>query len=92
MENLKRHAYENLGDLVPIDEPPVFGPGVVPASLQPVNFGDLFPIDEPPVFRPGMVPASLQSVNLPGVHQGKRITFFFPGLDFRIRLLTERIV
>jgi hypothetical protein len=69
VENLKRHAYENLGDLVPIDEPPVFGPGVVPASLQPVNFGDLFPIDEAPVFGPGMVPASLQSVNLPGVHQ-----------------------
>ncbi|XP_058190856.1 calmodulin-binding protein 60 B-like [Rhododendron vialii] len=36
VENLKRHAYKNLDYLVPLDESPVFGPGMVPASLQPI--------------------------------------------------------
>ncbi|KAE9446642.1 hypothetical protein C3L33_21461, partial [Rhododendron williamsianum] len=36
VENLKRRAYKNLGDLVPLDDSPVFGPGTVPASLQPI--------------------------------------------------------
>lgn len=56
MENLKRRAYKNLGDLVPLDDSPVFGPGTVPASLQPII--------------------------LPGVHQGMKLTFFFPRLAF----------
>lgn len=39
MENLKTRAYKNLDDLVPLDEQPVFGPGMVPASLQVVHQG-----------------------------------------------------